>query len=270
MNQEENILGVIQGALALRSHRGLFEWLQKDVQAFLPHDILIAAWGDFASEQLCLDVVSPLPGIRTTEIRREDLQPLLGRMFEAWEDEEFAPFSIALDGQAPQAISGGAGNVVLKTIARMRGAVVHGIKDERGWHDCLYVALGREPRPDPAVIEAMELLLPHIDAAFRQVTHLPAQRRGIANIKVHMPEAAMHEPAAGRRRNAGEVLSEREQEIMRWVSIGKTNLEIGLILGISPSTVRNHLQRVFRKLDVMNRAQAVFQLEQAAAGKGGQ
>jgi DNA-binding CsgD family transcriptional regulator len=30
--------------------------------------------------------------------------------------------------------------------------------------------------------------------------------------------------------------------------------------------VRNHLQNVFRKLDVMNRAQAVFEVEQLRGG----
>jgi len=38
---------------------------------------------------------------------------------------------------------------------------------------------------------------------------------------------------------------------------GKTNQEIALILQISLFTVKNHLQRIFRKLDVLNRAQAV-------------
>jgi DNA-binding CsgD family transcriptional regulator len=46
------------------------------------------------------------------------------------------------------------------------------------------------------------------------------------------------------------------------VSVGKKNLEISQILNISPSTVRNHLQNVFRKLDVINRAQAVFAIQQ--------
>lgn len=55
-------------------------------------------------------------------------------------------------------------------------------------------------------------------------------------------------------------LSERENEIMHWVGHGKTNLEIGMILGISQFTVKNHLQRIFRKIDVRNRAQAVTRI----------
>jgi DNA-binding CsgD family transcriptional regulator len=55
-------------------------------------------------------------------------------------------------------------------------------------------------------------------------------------------------------------LSDREHEIMHWVGCGKTNHEIGMILGISQFTVKNHLQRIFRKIDVRNRAQAITRL----------
>jgi DNA-binding CsgD family transcriptional regulator len=55
-------------------------------------------------------------------------------------------------------------------------------------------------------------------------------------------------------------LSDREHEIMHWVGCGKTNHEIGMILGISQFTVKNHLQRIFRKIDVRNRAQAITRI----------
>ncbi len=52
-------------------------------------------------------------------------------------------------------------------------------------------------------------------------------------------------------------LSARESEILAWVALGKTNPEIGSILGISTFTVKNHVQRILKKLDVTNRTQAV-------------
>jgi DNA-binding CsgD family transcriptional regulator len=56
-------------------------------------------------------------------------------------------------------------------------------------------------------------------------------------------------------------LSKRESEIMDWVRMGKTNAEIGSILSISSFTVKNHLQHIFKKLDVYNRMQAVSKIE---------
>jgi DNA-binding NarL/FixJ family response regulator len=52
-------------------------------------------------------------------------------------------------------------------------------------------------------------------------------------------------------------LSEREVEILHWVREGKSNHEIGMVLSISPLTVKNHIQRILKKLGASNRTQAV-------------
>jgi DNA-binding CsgD family transcriptional regulator len=51
-------------------------------------------------------------------------------------------------------------------------------------------------------------------------------------------------------------LSARESEVLDWLSAGKTNAEIGTILGISVHTVKRHVEKVFQKLEVPNRAAA--------------
>lgn len=55
-------------------------------------------------------------------------------------------------------------------------------------------------------------------------------------------------------------LSEREYEILNWVSRGKTNNEVGLALSISPLTVKKHLENICRKLNVHNRSAAIARL----------
>jgi DNA-binding response OmpR family regulator len=51
-------------------------------------------------------------------------------------------------------------------------------------------------------------------------------------------------------------LTSREAEVLLWISRGKSNREIGEILNISPRTVNKHLEQVFVKLGVENRASA--------------
>jgi DNA-binding response OmpR family regulator/DNA-binding CsgD family transcriptional regulator len=51
-------------------------------------------------------------------------------------------------------------------------------------------------------------------------------------------------------------LTAREAEILMWVAYGKTNRQIGEILGISPRTVNKHLDHVYMKLGVETRAAA--------------
>ena len=52
-------------------------------------------------------------------------------------------------------------------------------------------------------------------------------------------------------------LSPRERSIVNLLARGLSNKEIGDKLGISPFTARNHLARIFEKLRVRSRTEAV-------------
>ena len=52
-------------------------------------------------------------------------------------------------------------------------------------------------------------------------------------------------------------LTRREREIMDLVVLGMSNRAIAVHLFLAPKTVQNHINRVFAKLDVTNRAAAV-------------
>ncbi len=51
-------------------------------------------------------------------------------------------------------------------------------------------------------------------------------------------------------------LTTREAEVLIWIARGKSNRDISDILGISPRTVNKHLEQIFVKLGVENRASA--------------
>jgi DNA-binding CsgD family transcriptional regulator len=52
-------------------------------------------------------------------------------------------------------------------------------------------------------------------------------------------------------------LTEREREVLTWVGRGKTSAEIAVILGVRERTVNFHCERAMRRLNVINRTQAV-------------
>jgi two-component system nitrate/nitrite response regulator NarL len=52
-------------------------------------------------------------------------------------------------------------------------------------------------------------------------------------------------------------LSEREREILSMTAAGQTAADIGKRLFLSPATVKTHLQRIYQKLGVSDRAAAV-------------
>jgi DNA-binding NarL/FixJ family response regulator len=53
------------------------------------------------------------------------------------------------------------------------------------------------------------------------------------------------------------ILSCRELEVLRLVATGSPNARIGRHLGLSSATVRTHLERIYQKLHVANRVEAV-------------
>jgi DNA-binding CsgD family transcriptional regulator len=57
-------------------------------------------------------------------------------------------------------------------------------------------------------------------------------------------------------------LTPREAEVLFWISQGKSNYDIGVILGAKTGTICKHVEHIFGKLNVENRtAAAVVALE---------
>jgi len=54
------------------------------------------------------------------------------------------------------------------------------------------------------------------------------------------------------------VLTARQIECLRWAALGKTDYEIGIIMGCSHAGVRYHMSRACVSLGAINRAQSVF------------
>ncbi len=57
-------------------------------------------------------------------------------------------------------------------------------------------------------------------------------------------------------------LSARETEILQLLAKGMSFNEIGEILGISPHTVTAHIKKIYRKLAVHSRGEAVYEASQ--------
>lgn len=232
---------VLRESLKVRSRCEFLLWSQGSLQRFLPHDIMVAAWGDFTLRPIQFDIVAAIPGIHAERAHNANLAPALKRLFDYWNLHSRSPFQISMEeGMFPD---GGQD----RSFRGMKSALVHAIKDARGRHDCLCVLMSASPSAPASGRSMLEILLPYIDSSLRQFE----KNTGYDGSSPAEPELAEFDTGA---------LSSRELEIMKWVKNGKTNFEIGMILDISAFTVKNHLQRIFRKLNVVNRAQAVAKL----------
>ncbi|SEL66784.1 XrtB/PEP-CTERM-associated transcriptional regulator EpsA, partial [Nitrosovibrio tenuis] len=246
---------IIQEGIAVRRHFDLLRWLQGEIQHYLPHEIMLAAWGDARSGFTHYDIVSALPGVRTAYLEPAGLSPLLRELYNRWVELGRMPVASGMResgmGESCMLRTGSGLQCSFgKALQGMHSSLLHGISDKRGHHDCLYVIFSSSEGFNHSTLSAMEVLLPYLDNALRRVAPLPC----------HQAPRLCDSPDG---EDFG--LSERESEIMDWVRMGKTNAEIGSILCISSYTVKNHLHQIFRKLDVYNRMQAVSKIERGAS-----
>jgi DNA-binding NarL/FixJ family response regulator len=116
--------------------------------------------------------------------------------------------------------------VILITVDESRGAVSEAIQAGVSGY------LLKDATPDALV-----------DAARNAV-------EGNAVIHPHLTKTFIEEPRST-------PLSKREREILQKVADGATTRQVASDLGISPHTVKTHLERIFEKLGANDRAQAV-------------
>jgi transcriptional regulator EpsA len=230
--QVERYTRIIREWIAVRRHYDLFLWLQGEIQEYLPHEIMLAAWGDFHTNLIRHDIVSALIGVRTQHSDVNSLSPLLQGLFNRW---------IEL-GRRPYELSAGETGFLLEERALqcplgvasegMQSILIHGMSDKRGQHDCLYVIFGSGKSFSTSSFGAFNILLPLLDSALGKIDPLP------------LPDQ-LGQPLSNREEHR---LTRRETEIMSWIKEGKTTSEIAAILGISTFIVTNHLRSTFKKL----------------------
>lgn len=120
----------------------------------------------------------------------------------------------------------------------LRNTLAHGVLDVGGVFSSFFIfsRMPGEIGQDHAFL--MKLMTPHLHFALARVLSTVDEYQG----KLCKSKKA---------------LSERQREILLWLHEGKTNWEIAKILGLSELNVKYHIDQIFLKLEVRNRAQAV-------------
>jgi len=252
------LLRIISQSRTIRRHLELFHLMQGDVQSFLPHEILISAWGDIRGGDHWFDVTSGLPGMRTDQLNGCNVGSLLTDLYTRWLEHGRQPLLLE-SGEMARLMPHALDCALKELLLKMQGTVVHGVHSARDRSDTLYVAASTCPMVPAGGLERfrriVDLVIAQIDMAFRHVAgleHLTREDRGVST-------------------SGTDVLTNREREILSWVARGRTNVEISQILAISTFTVKNHVQRIIKKLGASNRTEAAasYRLGDLPAGARG-
>lgn len=233
----ESFLLNLDGALKVRARHQLFSWTQGALRSLIQHELLICALRNDGPDLRIVDSFSmvPVEPAHFNDLFRQDVS-LVPHIIKAWEESHCQPVTCDTAD-----VSQYAGSALARELARLGASriVAHGTHDTSGQVVTFFAFACRPGASGSRQEYFVELVVPFLHAAWMR-TQINWNAKG-----------------AGARAAATGVLTVREREILEWIYRGKSNIEIGMILKISPLTVKNHVQKILRKLDVLNRTQAV-------------
>jgi transcriptional regulator EpsA len=236
--QIESIVLNLDASLRVHARAHFFSWTQGLLQSLIRHEVLICALclgkpPAFRADGFSMTV--PEPGALSDAFLRD--AAVAPALLKAWEEKRYQPVVVDV------AAGGFGGGSFARELERLGATqlLAHGVHDADGRALSLFAFACRPGSAGPRQAYLMQLLAPSMHAAW---VRTQLQRRA--------------EGAGGAERpGGGSILTVRELDILKWIYLGKSNYEIGAILKISPLTVKNHVQKILRKLNVVNRTQAI-------------
>jgi len=235
--EQESLMLNLDAALRVHARHQFFGWSQGALQSLIPHDLLIC--GLRSSEPVSFYVESfsalTLDLNRVNELFRQDAA-LVPHLIKSWEKNRRQPLLSETGADGSLAASG-----LARELTRIGATSVlaHGTYDVSGRLGSFFIFACRPGAAGPRQVYLADLVVPFLHSAWVR-----------SQLSWTSDEVTMKPQVAG-------LLTARELEIMKWLYYGKSNMEIGMILSISPLTVKNHVQKILRKLNVVNRTQAI-------------
>jgi transcriptional regulator EpsA len=249
--EAEGLVRLIEAAPGVRRRYQFFVWMQSHVHLLLPHAVAVCGSYRRPLRDLAFEAFHSIVLDDATLAQFSgSCSPALAQITRHWVDHGGTPAVLALaalEGQSEPETAAiwralqqvGLGHLLIHGVAR---------PDRPSEIESLFVFAHGGLQPAPTRSYFLELVLPHLHAVYLRVQ---ATEREM-NLAPMRPQHTAQAVDADRWH-----VTERERQILYWVRQGKSNLQIGELLGISALTVKNHIQKILRKMGASNRAQAV-------------
>lgn len=234
----EYLFRIIDASTTIFRRPQFFLWAQGEVQSLLPHGMMVCVVNEGSGQPMIIEKFSrtSVDEARFSELCRMD-GGTISRVISAWSAGKNRPLLICPLDPHNATYRHFATNIQNENLGNI---AAHGVFDTNAQMRSLFSITQIPGKLTERHAYFLELLLPHMHAAL--VRMLLSERnldQGVVEGKIRR------------------LITERETEILRYVQMGKGNDEIGIMLSISPLTVKNHIQKILRKLGVNNRAHAV-------------
>jgi transcriptional regulator EpsA len=244
--QAQALLRLVESAPSVRRRAHFFMWLQGHVQVLLPHLLVVCGAYSRHRRQLDFDVFNTvvLPPALMGQLSGAQ-SPLMAALARHWIEGDGQATVLTMPGAAQAGAGEGWDDLQRMGVGHL---AVHGVSRPERRHEIesLFVLAGRGGDSLHNVLQTLDLLIPHLHITYLRMLGLERELTA---------PAASAPPPVSETRISG--VTARERQILHLVREGMSNHEIGGTLAISPLTVKNHVQKILRKLGASNRAQAV-------------
>ncbi len=243
-HDSECLLRIIETAAQVQRRPQFFVWSQGDLQRWLPHKVMVCGAYDLHRRHMVFDVLNSITVSEPLQKLWRDTQgPFLTWVQQSWLRNRRQPTRLRVSQLGHPATES------LLTTEGFIEFLVHGLCRPGRPDDIesLFVLGSPAREADDSVAQAMGWLMPYIHITYQRVfdneREMGAREAGGANATAGNPR--------------GMQITRREAELLLWVREGFSNQQIAEQLGISALTVKNHVQKILRKLGAANRTQAV-------------
>ena len=214
-------------------------WINREIRPILSHRLLLCGVGTESNNTIDIRrVVRFGPGHTQSGNANPRYRSALQSAANCWSGAR-RPILLTARDVASEAV-----RTKLANIPELMGApsiAIHGSSFNTANTSSIFVLAGSSQAALEDYAHVLYLLAPHLHAAL-----LPA-------LSATHRVPSLSKPALG---NASK-LTHRERQVLEWLRVGKTNGEIGQLLGISDKTAKTHVQAILAKLGATNRSQAV-------------
>lgn len=245
-DQSEVLLRVIEAAPQVCRRHQFFVWTQGDFQRWLPHKLSLCGSYDREQRDVVFDLFNSLPmPDAVTRSLRDRRGTLIEAAMASWQRGRGQAVVLELEPLLSR------DPLIADIMALGYGRfIVHGLTRPGRPDEVESIFLFGQPvlPSDDNSRQALDMLLPCVHLAYQRVCVTERQMSQVRSGASAAVAGIVARPSP---------ITEREREILVWVRDGLSNQQISEKLGISALTVKNHVQKILRKLGAANRAQAV-------------
>lgn len=230
-HEQQALLAMIDACHSARSERDFSDHVYPLFRRLLPHQSFACGIGSTPENHIlyCLNVNFPADYMRRVVDVEGRLRSPVARLWLEHKEPQYFVLDTLDDGRAETA---GEWITAVKEYG-FRNIVAHGLSDIKN-KAASYFSFADVPQWGAHQISLLQVAVPHLHIA-------------LINI------------APNETTDTGQPFTQREREVLHWMRLGKSNEEIGIILGISRWTAKVHVRNVLKKLHASTRAHAVAQ-----------